>query len=96
MAANKIAGIPNRKENLAASPLSQPNNRPVEIVMPDLETPGKIAKAWEIPIKKLSIYLWFLKFIEPFFVDSAIYMKIAVKKESNAIDKFERSILTKK
>ena len=45
IAANEIAGIPKRKENFAASPLSQPDTRPVEIVIPDLETPGKIANA---------------------------------------------------
>ena len=44
-AAREIAGIPKRKENFAASPLSQPDTRAVEIVMPDLETPGKMAKA---------------------------------------------------
>ena len=32
-----------RKENFAASALSQPDSRAVEIVIPDLETPGKIA-----------------------------------------------------
>ena len=45
IAARKIAGMPKRKENFAASPLSQPETRAVEIVIPDLETPGKIAKA---------------------------------------------------
>ncbi len=50
----EIAGIPNRKENLAASVLSQPDIRAVEIVTPDLEKPGKIASTWEKPIKKLS------------------------------------------
>jgi len=45
IAAREIAGIPKRKENLAASPLSQPDISAVEIVTPDLETPGKIAKA---------------------------------------------------
>ena len=54
IAAKEIAGIPSRKENLAASLLSQPETRAVESVTPDLDTPGKIAKAWEIPIKKLS------------------------------------------
>ena len=54
IAAIEIAGIPKIKENFAASLLSQPETRAVEIVMPDLETPGTIAKAWEIPIKKLS------------------------------------------
>ena len=54
IAARVIAGIPNRKENFAASALSQPDIKAVEIVMPDLEIPGKIANAWKRPIKKLS------------------------------------------
>ena len=37
--------MPKRKENFAASPLCQPYIRAVEIVIPYLETPGKIAKA---------------------------------------------------
>ena len=45
MAAREIAGMPKRKENLAASDLSQPDTKAVEIVTPDLETPGMIAKA---------------------------------------------------
>ena len=45
IAAREIAGIPRRKENFAASPLSHPNNKALEIVTPDLETPGKIANA---------------------------------------------------
>ena len=53
IAANEMAGMPKRKENFAASRLSQPVTRAVEIVIPDLETPGKTAKAWERPIKKL-------------------------------------------
>ena len=43
--ARNIAGMPKRKENFAASPLSQPAIKAVEIVIPDLDTPGKIAKA---------------------------------------------------
>ena len=54
IAAIEIAGIPKRKENFAASPLSQPDTKAVEIVIPDLETPGIIAKACERPIKRLS------------------------------------------
>tara|TARA_B100000161_G_C33361759_1_gene329280 strand:+ start:236 stop:430 length:195 start_codon:yes stop_codon:yes gene_type:complete len=45
IAAREMAGIPKRKENFAASLLSQPEIKAVEIVIPDLETPGKIAKA---------------------------------------------------
>ena len=45
IAAREIAGIPKRKENFAASSLSHPDNRALEIVIPDLETPGIIANA---------------------------------------------------
>ena len=45
IAAREIAGIPKRKENFAASALSHPDIRALEIVIPDLETPGKIANA---------------------------------------------------
>ena len=96
IAAIEIAGKPKRKENFAASALPQPDKKAVEIVMPDLETPGKIAKACETPIKKLSEQLWFIKFLEPFFEPSAMNMKIAIRKETNAIDKFERRTLSKK
>ena len=53
IAAREIAGIPKRKENFAASLLSHPDIKALEIVTPDLETPGKIANAWKKPIKKL-------------------------------------------
>ena len=53
IAARKIAGIPKRKENFAASRLSHPDIKAVEIVTPDLENPGITANAWEKPIKKL-------------------------------------------
>ena len=96
IAEREIAGMPKRKENFAASPLLQPDNKAVEIVIPDLETPGKIAKACETPIKKLSEELWFNKFLEPFFEPSATSMKIAIRKETIAIDKFERRKLSKK
>ena len=45
IAAMEIDGIPKRNENLAASLLCQPDTKAVEIVTPDLETPGKMAKA---------------------------------------------------
>ena len=57
IAAREMAGIPKRKENFAASSLFHPKIRAVEIVTPDLEKPGITAKAWEQPIKKLSLYL---------------------------------------
>ena len=45
IAAREIAGSPKRKENFAASALSHPDIRALEIVTPDLETPGIIANA---------------------------------------------------
>ena len=45
IAAREIAGSPKRKENFAASPLCHPVIRALEIVIPDLETPGKMANA---------------------------------------------------
>lgn len=48
--APNIAGIANKNENLADSLLLRPNNIPVEIVEPDLDIPGMIARACEIPI----------------------------------------------
>ncbi len=45
IAVREMAGIPKRKENFAASLLSQPDIRALEIVTPDLETPGTIANA---------------------------------------------------
>ena len=44
IAEKEIAGMPKRKENFAASALSQPVTIAVEIVTPDLEKPGIIAK----------------------------------------------------
>ena len=45
IAAREIAGIPKRKENFAASALSHPDIKALDIVIPDLETPGKMANA---------------------------------------------------
>ena len=96
IAAREIAGIPKRKENFAASPLSHPDIKALEIVTPDLDTPGKIANAWKKPIKKISEKLWFLMLIEPLFELSAKYIKKAITNETNAIDKFERRTFSKK
>jgi hypothetical protein len=40
--------------------------------------------------------LWFLKLIEPFFEFSAMYIKIDIRKETIAIDKFERRVFSRK
>ena len=49
-AANEIAGIPRRNENLVASFLSHPDKSAIEIVAPERDTPGIMAKAWANPI----------------------------------------------
>ena len=49
-AANEIAGIPRKNENLAASFLFHPDKRAIEIVDPERDTPGKMAKAWARPM----------------------------------------------
>ena len=50
--AKVIAGIPRRKENLAASWRCQPFSRAALNVIPDRETPGMIASTCASPIKK--------------------------------------------
>ena len=44
-----IAGIKRRKENLAALTGFMPNIFEIAIVVPDLETPGRIASPWKKP-----------------------------------------------
>ena len=50
----EIEGIPITKESLAAVCLSMPENNADVKVMPDLETPGKIAKDCVIPMIRIS------------------------------------------
>ena len=50
----RIAGIDIRNEKRAASSRSTPRRSPPEIVLPERETPGKIAKAWKQPITAAS------------------------------------------
>ena len=90
IAAKEIAGIPSRKENLAASFLSQPDKSAIEILAPERDTPGIIAKAWAIPIYKLLRYLWVLKLIDLLVEISAKSITKAINIETNAIERFER------
>ena len=53
----KIAGMPTRKESLAAVFLSIPENNAEVKVTPDLENPGKIAKDCEKPNMIISLSL---------------------------------------
>ena len=57
----EIAGIPTRKDNLAAVFLSIPENNAEVKVIPDLETPGNIARDCEMPNKIISLSLISLK-----------------------------------
>ena len=51
----EIAGMPIRKDNLAAVRLSIPENKAEVKVTPDLETPGNIARHCDIPKKIISL-----------------------------------------
>ena len=53
----EIAGIPTRKESLAAVFLSIPENKAEVKVIPDLETPGNKERDWARPNKIISFKL---------------------------------------
>ena len=89
-AANKIAGIPRRKEYLAASFLFHPDIRAIDMVDPERDTPGKIAKAWAIPIYKLFLNLWLFKLINLLVEISAKSIINDINIETKAIERFER------
>ena len=89
-AANEIAGIPRRNENLAASFLFHPDKRAIEIVAPERDTPGTIAKAWAIPIYKLFGYLWLFKLIDFLVEISAKSIIKDINIDTKAIERFER------
>ena len=89
-AAKEIEGIPRRNENLAASFLFHPDKRAIEIVAPERDTPGTIAKAWAIPIYKLFEYLWLFKLIDFLVEISAKSIIKDINIDTKAIEKFER------
>ena len=60
------------------------------MVIPERETPGIIANAWKIPIKKLSENLWCFKFINLLRELSAKSIKKDIKIDIIAIERFER------
>ena len=62
----KIAGMPTRKESLAAVFRSMPENNAEVKVTPDLENPGKIARVCEKPNMIISLRL--ISFINFFFL----------------------------
>ena len=66
------------------------NKSAIEIVAPDLDTPGKIENAWAIPINKLSIYLWLFILMDLLREISAKSIIKAINIDSIPIEKFER------
>ena len=89
-AANEIEGIPRRNEYLAASFLFHPDKSAIEIVAPERDTPGTIAKAWAIPIYKLFGYLWLFKLIDFLVEISAKSIIKDINIDTKAIERFER------
>ena len=89
-AANEIEGIPRRNENLAASFLFHPDKRAIEIVAPERDTPGTIAKACAMPIYKLFAYLWLFNLIDFLVEISAKSIIKDINIDTKAIERFER------
>ena len=81
--APQITGIASKNENLAASLDEIPNIIPIVIVIPEREIPGKIAKACDIPIKKLFLRLK---------VDSDLYILFDDRRISPVIIKHTETI----
>ena len=88
-AAKEIAGMPRRKENLVASFLSQPDNSAIDIVAPERDTPGIIAKAWAIPTNKLLRNLWLARLINLVGEISAKSIINDINIDITAIERFE-------
>ena len=60
-AAPKMMGVDSKNENLAAPSLFIPVSSPVVIVIPERETPGTMARTWDIPINRLvPKVIWFI------------------------------------
>lgn len=77
-AAPNMAGIDNKKLYLAASSRFNPENKPAAIVDPDLEIPGAIDKAWNIPITIAFFNVISLTSLCPGFTLSEAHNKIPV------------------
>ena len=83
----EIAGMPTRKESLAAVCLSIPENKAEVKVTPDLETPGNIASVCETPKNIISLSLMSLNnfFFVLYFSETASNRDIDI--ETIAIEK---------
>ena len=92
----EIAGIPTRKDILAAVCLSIPENNAEVKVTPDLDTPGKIARDWEKPNKTISFSLMSAKnfFLLPKISETEIskvqnkFYMISFEENNNSINIF--------
>jgi len=60
-----MAGMESRKLNLNAFSLFNPRSRAVEIVIPLLESPGKMAKPWAAPMMSAVVMLMVFVFSFP-------------------------------
>ena len=76
-----IAGIPTRKDSLAAVSLLIPENNAAVNVTPDLETPGNIARDCEIPSKTISFKLMLENdlFLSPYISEIARRRAITIE-----------------
>ncbi len=82
----EIAGMPIKKDNLAAVFLSIPENNADVRVTPDLETPGNNAKDWDIPNRITSFKSTSAKVFFLLPRNSAAANKIAIIIEMIAIE----------
>ena len=91
-----IAGIPIKKDSLAAVFLSIPENNAEVKVIPDLETPGKIARDWARPKKITSFRVISLNNFLPFPKISERAKNIAISREVIAMENNPRKIESEK
>ena len=94
IAAPRIIGVDNRKENLAALILFKPLYNPALMLIPDLEKPGITANAWDKPITTESLKLTCSIFFLPLNVLSAQYKIAPAIIKVMAINKGERKMVS--
>ena len=82
-------GINNKNENLKAFSLSIPENKPADIVIPDLETPGKRASTCNKPMNNEFFQFSFLPSLANLVKKRIIEVKIKkipINKKEEKID----------
>jgi len=94
MAAPRIMGVDSKNENLAAPSLVIPVSSPVVIVMPERETPGMIASAWDIPMSILAPkVIWFISMFLA-LLRSAQYKRMPIRISITAMRAGERNTVS--